>query len=339
MSRFRRNLVPVLLLLPVNLVCGKLLLTPRNVQAFDFLLLQRGWPWVFLESAEGYPNAIPFKINVFSFWMLAADLAVLLGIVALGVLLVVWNYRRHGGRYQLSLRSLLLLTAVAAMGFAWWFHEWSYSKRQEAFLQTFGNAICCSGKIPGPLWLRRLTGNDEIFERVVAISDLEHKPSQEIKDTLPAAIAELPSIRRYTMDWVPSQDDDLSVLLPFAELEPCGQFDDRTVRLLSQLPKLRVLDLAHRSSLTYRQAHQLAELTQIEHVTLPTETSPETVEFLKQHIRTVEVAPAEWIIDGGDDVSPEMIVRLRQEFRAAVERIRPKSRPDDANPPSDSATQ
>ena len=260
MPRPRRYLLPILLLLPVNFVCAKLLLTQNYLDGFDVRIGQRGWPWVFLETADlGMPNSA-LDITLFRFWPLVADLAVLGGIVTLAGALIAWHYRRHDGQFQISLRAVMVMIALFAIGLSWWFHEWNYSRRQEAFLKTFGEAISSLAKSPGPLWLRRLTGNEKIFERIVSIYDMDGIPPKRFKDSLPAAIADLPTIRRYEMFWVPSREEEMTFLRPFTELRPCGSFDEQTVSLLAQLPNLRVLDVAHLCSLTDTQMRELAAL-------------------------------------------------------------------------------
>jgi len=344
MSRFRRYLVPALLLAPVIFICGKLLLTPQRIDGFDVQLSQRGWPWVFLESAD-VPQAFkPIDISLFWFWKLAADLAVLAAFIALAAVLVYWHRRRHGGRLQITIRTVLLGTAIAGVGFAWWFHEWRYSQRQEAFFTAFGDMLSPLETAHGPLWLQRLTGNEGIFERVVAVQYFGSKPPTELKEPLLTAIAELPSIRRLSFYWDEAhweellQEQDLWLLSGFEELVlKNSTFDDHAISLLKKLPKLRVLDLADCRELWAGQFQQLAELPHLEQITLPATTSPETVAYLKRRIRAVNVAPENPVIED-DVVSPEMNALLWKEFRAAVEQGAPNLKPDVANPQPDSAS-
>jgi hypothetical protein len=62
MPRLRRYLPPLLLLLPVIFICGKLLLTPvqgeNNGPATNW---QQGWPWVFQEIQRVDNSKSPYQ--------------------------------------------------------------------------------------------------------------------------------------------------------------------------------------------------------------------------------------------------------------------------------------
>src|SRR5689334_3697980 len=93
MSRLRRYIAPVILLLPMICLSGKLLLSPvsknlslgeRNRVAWNWreppMVVQYGWPWVFAERDNLFGDKLDY--SVFSWLALAADSIALLACMA-----------------------------------------------------------------------------------------------------------------------------------------------------------------------------------------------------------------------------------------------------------------
>jgi hypothetical protein len=180
MSRIRRYFVRALLLLPVIFICGKLLLTPVQ-HPEDFFgapcdnNFEFGWPWSFRESQAIWNSQLqifqPAPGQYFSPWWLAIDIGSVLFIVMLsGILIWRWGPRQINPRF--SLRFLMLLIVVVALGCAWWRsqdaayrHEQELAKSLPAD-QIFYETACCA-----PYWLQKLwpTRMPQIFDRVVSI--------------------------------------------------------------------------------------------------------------------------------------------------------------------------
>src|SRR6478672_7854926 len=130
MLRFRRYLFPALLLLPLLLLCSKLLLTPLSRRIDDpevekrYTIIDagsppaavRGWPWVFLKTVSwGWPPTAPIEVFYFSWWRLAADLAVYLLVLIAAADLLARHRRRRGAWLRFSLREMFALTAAVAV--------------------------------------------------------------------------------------------------------------------------------------------------------------------------------------------------------------------------------
>jgi hypothetical protein len=181
MSRIRRYLVPALLLLPVIFICGKVLLTPVQhpvifyVGPYDYDF-ESGWPWSFMQCQANWNSNLPViqpgVCVYFSGWWLAIDIVIVIFVVALaGFLLWRWGARRMSPRY--SLRFLLMLTVVAALGCAWWRGQIdAYRHEQELVKSLPAEQINCRTACSAPCWLQKLwpTRMPDFFDRVVSIA-------------------------------------------------------------------------------------------------------------------------------------------------------------------------
>jgi hypothetical protein len=138
MPRLRRYVVPALLLLPLILLCGKLLLTPvtRQEDFIDYYTAvgrdgkppyEIGWPWPFaicyLPAPENHGSAgiwYTLGLEPVSWWILIVDLTLLLGVLGA----VVWSirilWRRSGRGRRFSIRALLIAVAILAIGLGYW---------------------------------------------------------------------------------------------------------------------------------------------------------------------------------------------------------------------------
>ena len=160
MSQLRRYLVPVLLLLPVIFLCGKLLLTPVEGRGLAWIggnqANETGWPWVFKRV---YYNYVARKqITAVSWFVLLADVAVMVAAVATAAVSLARRYRRRVHWFQFSLRGLLALIAVFAMAFAWLISHYRLYKVEEQLSHTKNDHD--EGEYVGPEWLKRLWPSD-----------------------------------------------------------------------------------------------------------------------------------------------------------------------------------
>jgi hypothetical protein len=164
MSKVRRYLPPLVILLPLIFICGKLLLTavnghPRpydaNISPYLELLnegetrWERGWPWIFQTTTTavrfpGYVNLVQVdsdvdSVETFSIWLLLADLFCLIAIVAVAAYLLLRHYRRRGAWLRISLRELLALTTAVAVAAGWWMYHVNRSKNEVATLKQLSD--------------------------------------------------------------------------------------------------------------------------------------------------------------------------------------------------------
>src|SRR5262249_36238691 len=162
-----------LLLLPLILICGKLLLTPLSRRIDDpdvekrYSIIDagsppaavRGWPLVFLKTVSwGWPQAAPIEIFYFSWWRLTADLAVYLLVIIAVAAFLPRPRRRRAAWLRFSLREMFALTAAIAIALSWWtIHRIEHSREQQtvAFLSAKG---CFVESLPvaacAPQWLQ-----------------------------------------------------------------------------------------------------------------------------------------------------------------------------------------
>src|SRR5688572_13105548 len=102
MFRFLRYLPPVLIVLALLFVCGKLLLTPVDDLAGSGFE-ETGWPWVYSRGPMVVAGAAGGE---FSIGPLLTDLAVSLAVAGVAIALLFWWHRRTLGRWQFSLRGI-----------------------------------------------------------------------------------------------------------------------------------------------------------------------------------------------------------------------------------------
>lgn len=319
MARSRRYLPLICLLVPLNLLCAKLLLTPNRIETFDTEFLLLGWPWNFLEVAHIYPST-PSAVDcrVFWFFNLALDLLAVASIIAACTAILIWHLRRHGGRVQFSVRGLLIATALFAAVLGWWMNEWTYARRQEKFLAEFGPAIGELGKTYSPVWLQRLTGNDEIFARLTVICGGFDNETDAARWA--SALAGLPTLRCYWIRHDGPLREPEEILAPFPELR-LGPLscDDEAVETLVKLPRLETLDLRECDNLTMDLARRLPESRSLKHVILHPKTPPEIVAWLARRINCAELA-SENPEPENPIISEELNQQMYAAFKAALQR-------------------
>src|SRR5262245_18433672 len=123
MPRFRRYLPPLLLLLPVILIRGKLMLTPTYRKRDLSVYIETGWPLAFRTANGG----IEWKTQVlhehqvyFSFPRLAADAAWLSLTVAVSAACILFWFRRSRSVVRFSLRSMLFAVTLITLSLGLW---------------------------------------------------------------------------------------------------------------------------------------------------------------------------------------------------------------------------
>jgi hypothetical protein len=277
MPRLRRYLPPLLILLPLVLICGKLLLTPittvghSSVGGLGGIALkdvdERGWPWLF-QQTDLY--VVPDQDRIFpewraesggfSFWWLLADVAVLSTVIAAAALLLWWKRKRSGGWLRFSLAELLLLVTAAALACGWWTYHARRSRRE--------NAIASHREWPAhiyhemsysPAWLRRFVSDQrlaEVFNHIDSF-EVELKPRDDERANLPtelvSQLAELTYLVKLKIGLAPSSREqplrfsanDFAVLrgLRALELDDCS-VDRETLKTLANLPNLQSLEIS-----------------------------------------------------------------------------------------------
>lgn len=318
MPRLRRYLPPLLILLPVTFVCGKLLLTPVD-SAVGGWNSDVGWPWVFAGVAQ--PPAR--RIAHFSWWAMLADVALFLAVLgAAGALLLLW-YRRTGGRWQLSLRGLLVATLAAALVVAWAAGYGKPWQRQERCLKAWkasGITLKNFETLP-PEWARRLLPQAmmSIFRRGTSLSDADCTAASHAAavDAAFRALGELPDVREieFTRCHEPvtignaralrhiqsikcwADDDTLQAFSAAPNLHTLsvyGPMTDRGLELLKGCRSLSSLEIISNrvTNAGMRSLLDLPNLAALRIYGCP-QISPETVELLKQQIPSVHAHGSE----------------------------------------------
>lgn len=325
-SHMRRNLVPIVSLLSMMFVGGKLLLTPVKMQTCDFALFaeERGWPWVFAQSCSSKRciDSVIDETNarIFSWSYFVADLVVLLASLAGAAVLFTWHWRRPARWYH-SLCTLLLSVAVVALGMGWWSHETAQWKHEQQLIEHFATKGILVTELGygGPEWLRRLwpVGPPIIFQRAKAISAALGVHQEEEMIELQAALEQMPHVRR--LEVVNHSPLRLLNLAAFRRIEELymsrgGVADDETVQAIATLPCLRrldigwmdqvsdhglefllncltleELDIAGCAGITDLGLRRLSELPKLRSLTIPgpPQISDETVRLLKRRIENV----------------------------------------------------
>lgn len=295
-AQLLRWVVLALLTLPVIFVGGKLLLTRVAISeglgseftAFDEYV--RGWPWAYESTRESYDRSTPtirqVEVLFFSPWPIAADVAVLLAACGAVAWFLIWLWQRTGGGRRVSLRGLMLLTAIVAAGLGWWTYEraqWQREQRLMAELPEQG-VECRFTEYCGPEWLRRLwpAGDLVIFHRVVEVRDddaywPDRSPERSAR-ALAAALAQLTSVRRAVLhSQVAAHLTDPAACALVEEVYLWDRGDvDGALLALSRRPSLRVLtiDVREQSDLTDRGLAHLARCRQLEDLYIPAGTLP-----------------------------------------------------------------
>ncbi|MHC4400706.1 MAG: leucine-rich repeat domain-containing protein [Planctomycetota bacterium] len=257
--------------------------------------LEHGWPATYLLRYPEYgpPSARTFSVTWSSIWSLTADVlqfnlarlaldvgAALCIMAAAGALFEWWRRQRRR-LFQVHIRDLLVLTALAAVVLAWVsMKAQAYRTEQKAVAELEWAPDEYQWQRGGPTWLRRLIGDSpfRIFDRLVDVSignedpelvrrfrhlkRLEDRPG----DTLPY-LRDLPRLEDLDLFMADVDDDDLRHLehcTSLQELSLCATgVTDKGLSHLVGLTELRNLDLA-RNAIGNEGLRHLAGLTNLE---------------------------------------------------------------------------
>jgi hypothetical protein len=258
MLRLRRYLAPTLLLLPLILLCGKLLLTPvwrQTTSVGQFLAPDKdvGWPFVFLEI-KGRTSDTVTKYQL-SYWFLLADLTILLGAIGASGLALHWHHRRRGAWLRFSLLELLIFIAAFGAVAGWWTRVYVHWHRQQAAIAEISatRGLSADMNYVAPQWLRRLWPDDDItiFQRPTGIAVASSAPDGAIS-ALPALLRDLPDVKSLVIYY--SRDGARPATTRFRLAEPSAfetiehinfsdrlKLDDAALADLPALPRLRGL--------------------------------------------------------------------------------------------------
>lgn len=228
MPRLRRYLPPLLLLLPVIFICGKLLLTPiqRAIAISELKSLngaisgapmidQRGWPWVFAETYQAAyfsSRASELQVLRFSIWRLLADIAILFFALIVSGIFIFRRFWKSARWWQISLRELLALTAFAGLCCGWWAFQHTQGKREQHAIERV-RYLQTEQENCAPQWLQRLWPTDdwEMFHRTTSITIDDEVTIESLNLVLPL-LDELPFVNRLnvggSMTPIYAEDDD-----------------------------------------------------------------------------------------------------------------------------------
>jgi len=247
--RVRQFVAPAVLLLPAVLLCGKLLFTPVIEVDRHRSSQVRGWPWVVWESYEVRTGNISTTFSTFFPWQLAADTAVLLGILSACGGLLAWHRWRNQGWFCFSLRGLMGMTAFVAAGVGWWTNQKYQWQQEQQTLQRFDSTISVSEtKYLEQQWLRRIWPHQDFpfFRRVTWIR-VGGDPSR-IDDEALMAISQLKRLRVLEISDCPVTDVGVAYLSRCSDLECLNlsgtRITDAGVIYLSGLSDLCRLNLS-----------------------------------------------------------------------------------------------
>jgi hypothetical protein len=242
MRRLLRYLPPLVILLPLLFVCGKLVFT-SVAEKTSGLYSEVGWPWVYSQFGTT-PGA---SGGTFLVWRLLADVAVCLAAVGVvGLLLFIW-YRRTSGRWQVSIRGILVTTLIVGLVVAWAMQHGKPWERQERCLKAWkakGISLTNFVDLP-PEWARRLFPPSmmDIFRRGTALSDANCTESNHAAAVEAAfeALGDLPDVHEieFTRCHEPVAIRNPEALRHIRSIR-CWA-DDETLRAFSGAPNLHTL--------------------------------------------------------------------------------------------------
>jgi hypothetical protein len=262
MSRLRRHLVPLLLMLPVIFICGKLLLTPVNVVEIPGMTADwrstaltprpeakeydRGWPWVFVHE---YKKLQPFtsfasaeiQVREFLFGKLLANLALLIAMT-----IVAWHgisimRRRSGGWLRFSLRGLIAFVTLVAIACGWWMHherQFGHQVKTIDELRLKGHIVGGESDYFGPKWIRRFTSDEQLrlFRRITEL-EVQIRRNYDNPNELPVKLlndlAQFAHLRKLSIGM--TSQDNLN--------EDQWRVTNQVVRRFAELPNLQMLHL------------------------------------------------------------------------------------------------
>jgi len=263
MSRLQRYL-PFVFLVPILLLCGKLILTPVPEPFLDSKRgpnADRGWPWVFQTIHLRYDPRLKSiaQANLLSgitehqvlVGRLAADVAIGLLVVLGAGMVILWRIRKGANLLRFSLKGLLVLTALCAVALACWARVRAGWRHEQTLIDRWGDSEVRSSPLweyCGPQWLRRLvpwTGQD-IFERITRFEiDCDTHPELARDSDLPAIVGQFECVT-----WLeikgrsPVHLKDPAGLSRIETLNVANSAaDDETLEWVCKLPRLTLFNL------------------------------------------------------------------------------------------------
>jgi uncharacterized protein len=308
-----RYLPPLLILLTLIFICGKLLLTPVDNRV-GLGYEETGWPWIYFRG----PTVVGGTANrEFSIGPLLADLAVCLAVVGVAIALLFWWHRRTLGRWQFSLRGIFAATLVAGLVAAWFMQTVEPGRREQRYIKQWEvhGMRLIAGVDHTPDWARRLlpTHMHEVFMRGTVFEDLAF-PGPDHGAAVGAALealADLPDVQSIQLSYcreplrirnpealrriesVSGWADDetlraLSTIPNLRDLRVYGAITDRGLEVIKRCQKLTTLHLIS-NQITDAGIRVVLELPQLQLLNIYgcDAITPETEKLLKEHIRTV----------------------------------------------------
>jgi hypothetical protein len=301
MYALRRYLPPLLILLPLVFVCGKLLLTPVELKLWPVsnqaavcgglhpivVPIGQGWPWVFCEydSLTYFTKAVTYHYQ----WLVADLLCFAVAIGFVGFLLMR-HYRRRGAWLRFSLRELMVVVGCVTVGLGWLqYHRTQYAREVTTLERMGGQAVVRTTiEYSGPEWLRRLWSHRELkpFHRITRMNIKGDKLAEQHTIALTQALPEFAEL--HIVDWYvpevtkgkqpprqrtgsPIRDCFLCDPSAYSTIRYLGLYDqaidDDWLAVLDSMPGLRGLGL-HGSQITDRGLETILRFSELESLSL-----------------------------------------------------------------------
>jgi uncharacterized protein len=310
MSRFRRYLPPLVILLPLIFICGKLLLTSVDDRTSTFHQ-EVGWPWVYSRA----PMAAGAGGGEFSIVLLLVDFAISVAVVGVAVALLYWWHRRTLGRWQFSLRGLFVATLVVGLIAAWFMQTVEPGRREQRYIKQWDASGIALKDFADrtPEWARRLLPKEmqKIFLRGTALDDSLFKGSNHtatIEEAL-LALTDMPEMRQIVLSCC---SEPMVIRNPKAlrhiEAVECWA-DDDTLQALVNMPNVRSLKIY--GAITDRGFAVIKNCPQLDTLRLISN------QITDEGIRAVLELPKlqTLYIYGCDKITPEMQKRLKERIQ------------------------
>lgn len=298
MYALRRYLPPLLILLPLVFVCGKLLLKPVELKLWPVsnqaavcgglhpivVPIGQGWPWVFCE----YDSLTYFtKAVTYHYQWLVADLLCFAAAIGFVGFLLMRHYRRRGAWLRFSLRELMLVVGCVTVGLGWLQYHRTQHAREVTTLERMGGQAVVRTTIEysGPDWLRRLWSHRKLtpFHRVTWLNITGDKLAEQSAIALPQVLPEFPELRMISWhrSWgtkpprkptdSPIRDCFLSDPSAYGAIRSLDlydpEIDDEWLGVLDSMPALRSFGL-HGSQITDRGLETISRFSELESLSL-----------------------------------------------------------------------
>lgn len=160
----------------------------------------KGISWIYSESWPFFADE-----RIFRWWALAVDLAV--GLLILGIVggVIEWRIRWGAGRWRFRILDGFLITAVLALYLAPFAYH-AHVQRLEATvfrLSLEENGVKGNSEYHGPVWLRKLVGNEFFLPSMFHIDAVTIDPSDNWREEF-AQLEACPYLTEITIDhWLP----------------------------------------------------------------------------------------------------------------------------------------